>query len=105
MSLLTFARGNPNVEIQVAEEITAINRLLERKYPDCTCCVVRTGDFGKTSQWATVELEVTRDSLDCVDWYTKQATARGLVLSEWKARQVEAFESDLTLAFLSPERV
>jgi hypothetical protein len=104
MSLLTFARENPNDKVQVADEITAINRLLERKYSDCTCYIVRTGDFGKASQWVTVELEVTHDSLDCLDWYTKQAKARGLVLSDWQARQVEALESDLTLAFLSPER-
>jgi hypothetical protein len=51
----------------------------------------------------TVELEITRESLGCLDWYTKQATARQLVMFEWKARQVDALESDLTAALLSPE--
>jgi hypothetical protein len=103
MSLLTFGRKNANDDVSVSDQIIAINRLLERTYPDCTCCVVREGNRGTESQWVTVELEITRESLGCLDWYTKQATARQLVMFEWKARQVDALESDLTAALLSPE--
>ena len=104
MSLLTFARKNPNDDVSVHGEVTAINRLLERTYPDCTCCVLKAGDFGTASQWVTVELEITRESLDCLDWYTKQAASRQLVLSAWKPRQVPAFGADLASALISQRR-
>ena len=95
MSLLTFARKNPKHEVNVHFEVTAINRLLERTYPDCTCCVLKAGDLGMPSQWVTVELEITRESLDCLDWYTKQAVERQLILTEWKPRQMPALDVDL----------
>jgi hypothetical protein len=95
MSLLTFVRKIPDEGIQVANVLKAINRLLERTYPDCTCCLLRAGDFGLTSQWVTVELEITRESLGCLDWYTKQAIDRGLSLADWKARQSSVLETDL----------
>jgi hypothetical protein len=95
VSLLTFARKNPHDDILVADAITAINRLLERTYPDCTCCLLKGGDFGLASQWVTVELEITRESLDCLDWYTKQASARGLALAAWKPRAAPVLEVDL----------
>jgi len=101
MSLLTFARKIPNDSISVRDEIIAINRLLERTYPDCTCCVLKAGDLGTPSQWVTVELEITRESLDCLGWYTKQAAARQLILSGWKPRQIPTFEADLTSALIS----
>ena len=95
MSLLTFVRKNPNDDIGVADAITAVNRLLERTYPDCTCCLLKAGDFGLASQWVTVELEITRESLGCLDWYTRQAIGRGLALADWKARQTSGLEVDL----------
>jgi len=101
MSLLTFERKNRNGDVSVRDEITAINRLLERKYPDCTCCVVKAGNFGTPSQWVTVELEITRESLECVDWYTRQATGRQLTLSAWMPRQVPAFDVDLASALVA----
>ena len=103
MSLLTFARKSPKDEINVRVEITAINRLLERTYPDCTCCIFKVGDLGMPTEWVTVELEITRESLDCLDWYTKQATARRLVLSAWKPRQVPTFGADLASALIARE--
>ena len=101
VSLLTFARKNPTDEVNVHAEITAINRLLERTYPDCTCCLLKAGDFGTPSEWVTVELEITRESLDCLDWYTKQAAARRLMLSAWKPRQVPTFDADLASALIA----
>lgn len=95
MSLLTFVRRNPHDEVQVVDAITAINRLLERTYPDCTYCLLKAGDFGLASQWVTVELEITRESLGCLDWYNKQASARGLNLREWKPRHAPILEVDL----------
>jgi hypothetical protein len=102
MSLLTFARRNPTEHIQVAEAIGTINRLLERTYPDCTYRVLKAGDFGLASQWVTIELEITRDSLGCLDWYTKQATARGLSLREWKPREAPVLEIDLADSLRRP---
>jgi hypothetical protein len=87
MSLLTFVRKNRTEEIQVAEAIRAINRLLERAYPDCTCAVLKVGEFGLASEWVTVELEITRESLGCPEWYTRQAAAQGLALKDWRSRQ------------------
>jgi hypothetical protein len=95
MSLLTFVRKNPSDDVQLASAIGAINRLLERTYPDCTCCVHKAGNFGLASQWVTVELEVTSESLACLDWYIKQASAAGLALSEWKSRPTSLLEVDL----------
>jgi hypothetical protein len=100
VSLLTFARENPNDSVSVRDEIIAINRLLERTYPDCTCCVLKAGDFGMPSQWVTVELEITHASLDCLDWYTKQAVARQLTLTDWKPRQTPALDVDLASALI-----
>jgi hypothetical protein len=100
MSLLTFERKNPNGDASVHDEIVAMNRLLERTYPDCTC-VLRTGSFGAPSQSVTVELEITRESLDCLDWYTRQAADRQLMLSAWKPREVPAFDADLASALMA----
>lgn len=100
MSLLTFARKNPNENVGVSNQIVAINRLLERIYPDCTCCVLKAGDFGMPSEWVTVELEITRESLDCLDWYTKQADSRQLALSAWKPGQIPTFGADLASALI-----
>lgn len=103
MSLLTFARQDSKGEISVRAEITAINRLLERTYPDCTCCIFQTGDSGLPSEWVTVELEITRESLDCLDWYMKQATTHGLVLTAWKAHKVPPLDTDLTGVLIARE--
>jgi len=103
VSLLTFARQNPLDNVSVHDEIIAINRLLEKTYPDCTCCVLKAGDFGAPSQWVMVELEITRESLACLDWYTKQATSRRLTLSAWKPRQVPAFGVDLATALIAQQ--
>lgn len=101
MSLLTFVRKNPYEDLRVAEELAAINRLLERKYPDCTYALLKFGDVGLASQWVTVEIEITRESLDCLDWYTKQASTRGLALAEWKPRQASVLEADIDYAMKS----
>lgn len=103
VSLLTFARQNPKDEIGVRVEIAAINRLLERTYPDCTCCIFKAGDSDLPSEWVTVKLEITRESLDCLDWYMKQATTRRLVLSAWRARQVPTLDTDLTSVLIARE--
>lgn len=103
MSLLTFARQYPKEAISARAEITAINRLLERTYPDCTCCVFNAGESGLPSEWVTVEFEITRESLDCLDWYMKQATAHGLVLTAWKTREVPPLETDLTSVLIARE--
>jgi len=101
MSLLTFKRKNPDGDLSVHDEIIAINRLLERAYPDCTCRVLKVGDFSAPSQWVTVEIEITRESLECLDWYTKQAASRRLALSSWKPGQTPAFGADLATALIS----
>jgi hypothetical protein len=95
MSLLTFVRKDPHDEVRVSDAIAAINRLLERTYPDCTCCLYKSGDSGLASQWVTVELEVTRESLPCLEWYITQATTAGLALAAWKSRQAPLLEVDL----------
>jgi hypothetical protein len=100
MSLLTFERKNPNGDVSVHDEIIAMNRLLERTYPDCTC-VLKAGSDGASSQWVTVELEITGESLDCLDWYTRQAADRQLMLSAWKPRQVPAFDADLASTLIA----
>ena len=69
MSLLTFKRKDPNDNISVVESIWLINRQLERTYPDCTCSVHFIADSGTASEWVTIELEITHESLACLDWY------------------------------------
>jgi hypothetical protein len=37
MSLLTFVRKSTHRDVRITDTITALNRLLERTYSDCTC--------------------------------------------------------------------
>ena len=101
VSLLTFARRNPKDQVSVRFEVAAINRLLERAYPDCTCRISKVGDVGMPSEWITVELEITSESSACLDWYLEQTTARRLMLSAWKPRQDPSFEADLASALIA----
>jgi hypothetical protein len=102
MSLLTFKRKDPNGSVSVIESVRSINRLLERHYPDCTCSVLAAANSGMATEWVTIDLEITHESLACIDWYRKQAESRHLVLTDCKPRQGPALESDVTYAVLSP---
>ena len=99
MSLLTFTRKNPSENVSVVDAVRSINRLLERQYPDCTCSVVGTAETGYPSEWVTIELEITLDSVACLNWYRKQAEERRLKLSDWKARE-SSLEPDVTGRFV-----
>lgn len=99
MSLLTLTRKEPSENVSVIDAVRSINRLLERQYPDCTCSVVGAAEAGYPSEWVTVELEITLDSIACLNWYRKQAEQRRLKLSGWKAQE-SSLEPDVTGRFL-----
>lgn len=99
MSLLTFARKDPSNGVSVIGSVRSINRLLERQFPDCTCSVLVAAEPDTASEWVTIELEITRESLACLDWYRKQAEAHRLMLTDWKPRS-NVLEFDLVPGFL-----
>lgn len=101
VSLLTFRRKDPKDNVSVIDAVWSINRQLERHYPDCTCSVLAAVDSGILSQWVTIELEITDESLASLDWYTKRAEALGLALTDVKAGQRNALEPDVISALLS----
>jgi hypothetical protein len=102
VSLLTFKRRHPALGVSVIDSIRAINRQLERKFPDCTYAVVVTADSGQSSEWVTVSLDITRESLPSLDWYRDRAEADGLALSGFELGQGSDLEPELVSAFLSP---
>ena len=81
MSLFRCARLDQLDDIDVVSEISDASRLLERKFPDCTIQRVDIGDYGRGTQWVTVEIEVTPQSMGCKEWYwTEMARRRILIL-------------------------
>ena len=81
LPLLTFTEKHPTPGASVIDSIQAINRQLERNFPDCTYAVVVAGDLGQPSEWVTISLDVTRESLASLDWYRERAEANGLSLT------------------------
>jgi hypothetical protein len=82
MSKLSFARSNPQDDVDVLAEIEATNRLLERHFPDCTVERIGVGDYGSDSQWVTVELENTEESSTCIEWYCAELARRKVARQE-----------------------
>jgi hypothetical protein len=76
MSLFRCARLDQLDDIDVVSEISDASRLLERKFPDCTIQRVDIGDYGQGTQWVTVELEVTPQSIACKEWYLMEMARR-----------------------------
>ncbi|MET0229712.1 MAG: hypothetical protein ABW186_02130 [Rhodanobacteraceae bacterium] len=102
MSLLTFKRRHPAHGVSVIDSIRAINRQLERKFPDCTYAVVVTADTGEDSEWVAISLETTHESPNTLDWYRDRAEADGLALAGFEPGQRSDLEPELVSAFLSP---
>jgi len=80
VTIYRCARREQQDNIDVEGEIAGLNRLLERRFPDCTVQVVCVGDYGQSSQWVTVDLEVTPHSLACTPWYAAELARKGIVL-------------------------
>ena len=89
--------------MSVMDSLRAINRQLERKFPDCTYAVVVTADSGKESEWVTISLEITRESIASLNWYRDRAEAEGLALAGFEVGNGTDLEPELLSAFLSPQ--
>lgn len=82
MTIFHCARLDEHENIDVAAEISALNRMLERRFPDCTVQSVGAGDHERSSQWVMVDLEITPQSLVCAQWYAAELAQKGIVLQE-----------------------
>lgn len=82
VTTLSFARLNPQDDVDVLAEIEATNRMLERRFPDCTVERVGVGDYGRDSQWVTVELENSDESPTCMEWYCAELARRNVARQE-----------------------
>ena len=102
LSLLTFKRKYPTPGVSVIDSIRAINRQLERKFPDCTCAVVVTAGSGKDTERVTISLDITQESSTSLDWYRDRAEADGLALTGFERGRGTDLEPELHFAFLSP---
>ena len=92
LTIFRCTRLEQQGDIDVANEIAAMNRMLERRFPDCTVQIVEAGDYGQSSQWVTVELEVTPQSPACAQWYVAELGRKGVALHEL---QISLRETDL----------
>jgi hypothetical protein len=80
MPLFTWARHNADDDTNVTTVITATNRALEAKFPECTLQIVDSGGYGTPSQWVTVDLDFTAQTLPCLEWYATELASKGVVL-------------------------
>jgi len=101
LSLLTFKRKHPAPGVSVIDSIRAINRQLERRFPDCTCAIV-TADSRNGAEWVTISLDITRESSTSLDWYRDRAEADGLALTGFARGHGTDLEPELISAFPSP---
>jgi hypothetical protein len=82
MTKLSFARLNPQDDVDVLAEIEATNRMLERRFPDCTVERIAVGGYGSDSQWVTVALEGAEESPTCTEWYCAELARRKVARQE-----------------------
>jgi hypothetical protein len=80
VSLFRCARLDQLENVDVLSEISEANRLLERRFPDCTIQRVDIGDYGQGTQWVTVDLEVTAQSKECMEWYGMEMARRRILI-------------------------
>ena len=102
VSLLTFKHKHPAPGASVIDSIRAINRQLERKFPDCTCAVVVTADSGTDAERVTISLDITQESSTSLDWYRDRAEADGLALTGFERGHGSELEPELLFSFPSP---
>ena len=80
VSLFRCARLDQLEDIDVLSEISEANRMLERRFPDCTIQRVDIGDYGQETQWVTVDLEITAQSKECMEWYSMEMARRRILI-------------------------